>query len=198
MKTQILKLDKLSNVLKKRLDDAEKDIEAGNYKSFSTVDEFMVEITRPRPWQTRLKWRMERYYEDWVSPSTWYYRCRRFYLWFFKWGFDPYDIWSLDYSTAKWILPRLKKLKEIKSGVPVVMFDNRELFKAYVAEHGLIYYSEEDRAEVLWEFVLDKMIEGFELTIEDDWGKSGGYIQHCEKIQECMGYFVKYFYCLWD
>jgi len=197
MKIHNIKNDSISGELKKRLDEAEKDIENGNYKSFSTVEEFMAEFNKPRPWHYRLKLRVKWFYEDWISPRTWYYRYLRIHRWI-KWGFDPYDIWSIDHSLSKWAIPRIKKLKEIKHGIPVCVDFDMELLVAYESERGALVETGEKRSEMLWDFVLDKMVEAFELTIEGDWEKSGGHKEHYKKIQKGMRFFGKYFNNLWD
>ena len=60
---------------------------------------------------------------------------------------DPKETWSLDVSLAKYILPRLKKFKELNNGYP-----------------GM---DEVDTPEK-WDETLDKMIQAFEYVIDWD------------------------------
>lgn len=60
---------------------------------------------------------------------------------------DPKETWSLDVSLAKYILPRLKKFKELNNGYP-----------------GM---DEVDTPEK-WDEALDKMIQAFEYVIDWD------------------------------
>ena len=57
-------------------------------------------------------------------------------------GWDDSETWSLDYELVKWLLPRLKRFRELEIGHPVVKDDNE------------------------WERDLDKMIEGLEWYID--------------------------------
>ena len=75
-------------------------------------------------------------------------------------GFDYRDTWSLDYSLAKWMLPRLKYLKEHKQGVPCEFFG------------GSLEYQESDKgfkdAEERWARVLDEIIWTFDFLLNMD------------------------------
>jgi len=102
-------------------------------------------------------------------------------------GFDDSEVWNLDCSLARYILPRLKRFKKITHGHP----SSLESFEA-------------------WKEILDKMILSFqlikdgskillsdkeEITLEE-------YIKYEEereaKIQEGIDLFAKYFRGLWD
>ena len=59
-------------------------------------------------------------------------------------GFDYSELWNLDYTIARFILPRLKAFKESTGGYPYGMTNDE------------------------WHNILDRMIEGFELIVKDD------------------------------
>ena len=204
MKEQILNKDKMSPELKKRLDKAKDDIKNGNFKSYSTVDELFADMEKRRRWWHSQYYACVRFFDNWINPSTWAYRIHRWYLWLFIWGFNPKDIWSLDYTMSKWIVPRLKRLKEVKHGVPTMLYGDEELLASYEKEHGKLELDKsEEEAELifnekLWKFAMDKMIKAFELTIEDVSGISDDYKRNQKQMAEGLEYFVKYFNCLWD
>jgi hypothetical protein len=60
---------------------------------------------------------------------------------------NPKETWSLDVNLAKYIIPRLKKFKELNNGYPGI--------------------SEMDTHEK-WDEALDKMIQAFEYVIDLD------------------------------
>lgn len=73
-----------------------------------------------------------------------YQRCTR--------GWSDRDCWSLDYTAAKFVLPRLIRLKEMKHGVPNSMFEP--------LPEGEYNYNAEQMAaaEKKWNAVLDEII----------------------------------------
>jgi hypothetical protein len=86
-------------------------------------------------------------------------------------GFDDSDTWSLDYSVAKLILPRLKRFREVTIGYPGQM------------------------SEQEWDVILLKMIAAFEFAAsEERWSAS-----HTEyhKHQEGINLFAEHFWHLW-
>lgn len=204
MKEQVLDKDKMSPELKKRLESAQEDIKNGNYKTFESVKKMFADMDRRRKWWHKPYYACCGFFDSWISPSTWMYRIHRWYLWFFKWGFNPKDIWSLDYTLSRWIIPRLTRLKETKHGVPSMVYGDEELLADYEKENdkheidNTVEDAEFKFNEVLWDFAMDKMIRAFELTIEDDWHDTEEYKKQQEEIQQGMKYFGKYFNCLWD
>jgi len=89
-----------------------------------------------------------------------------------KQGFSDTEVWNLDTTIAKFVLPRLKRLKEIHHGYP----------------HNL--------TEEKWEEILETMIKGFEIYTKRDelnWSQSDSKI-----IKKSLKYFSKYFLNLWD
>lgn len=98
---------------------------------------------------------------------------RRIKFIFQKWfrGFSDDETWSLSDTIAKFILPRLKRFKQVTCGYP------------------------EPLTEKEWDDILDKMIHSFEFLAgdhysndnEDDW----------VKVDEGLELFSKYYNNLW-
>lgn len=103
-------------------------------------------------------------------------------------GWDDRDIWSLDYTFAKWVVPRLKRLKDEKHGVPCYFFpkskdvwddpDNKRF----------------EAARIRYNKMLDEMIEGFELMAND---ADIDEPEVAEKVQRSLLLFKKHFHTLW-
>jgi len=107
----------------------------------------------------------------------WWQRRRR--------GFDDSELWNLDHTIAKFILPRLKRFKEICHGYPSEL---------HVDGDGKI-------GEKRWDEILDKMIISFEAVINMDEtileGKEA-YEAANKHHKEGMKLFCEYFGNLWD
>ena len=84
------------------------------------------------------------------------------------------ELWGLDYTLAKYILPRLIKFKENAEGHP---------------------------SNITWEeylVVLNKMIWSFDYIIKDDSGLDFGELKkNDDRCQEGLDLFAKYFRSLW-
>lgn len=89
--------------------------------------------------------------------------------------FPDKETWYLDYTIAKFTVPRLKRYKEICNGHPCHLT------------------SEE------WHNILDKMIYSLEAVIDDKAGfaYADNPTEYYEKIQEGLELFGKYFNDLW-
>jgi len=86
-------------------------------------------------------------------------------------GWDDGETFSLDYSLAKLIAPRLRKFSEIRRGYPSDMTDKE------------------------WQIILDKMIAAFEFAgSEASWDAPPSEF---EKHQEGINLFAKFFHSLW-
>lgn len=84
-------------------------------------------------------------------------------------GWDDSDTWSLDYTMAKLLVPRLKRFKELNNGYP----------------YGL--------NEDLWDSTIDKMIKSFEFICSDArW--IGPFPEY---VEEGRNLYNKHFYDLW-
>ena len=91
--------------------------------------------------------------------------------------FSDSETWSLDWTIIKFILPRLRKFREVTDGYPT-QFESLDE----------------------WKSILDCMISGFEAGVlaEDDDGERICLSdeEHC-KVDESLKLLFKYFWCLW-
>ena len=88
-------------------------------------------------------------------------------------GFDDSETWSLRDTIGNFILPRLKRFKEVDVGFPENLEEPSE-----------------------WEDILNKMIVSFELLTRDN----GTFIlteEEQEKYKEGFELFCEYFMSLW-
>ena len=83
-----------------------------------------------------------------------------------------YPTWSLTDTISRFIIPRLKRFKEVNNGVP----------------HG--------QTEESWDITLDKMILSFELTCRDS-GSRDYTDEERVQLNEGLDLFRKYFFELW-
>lgn len=89
-------------------------------------------------------------------------------------GFDDSETWSLDYTIACFIYPRLKRFRELTIGIPA----------------GL--------SEQEWYDILDTMLDGFYLAATDDNTETPEEEkERTEIIQKALDLFAKYFLHLW-
>lgn len=90
-------------------------------------------------------------------------------------GFDDTETWNLDYTIASFILPRLKRFKQVVNCYP------------------------DDITFEEWQNVLDKMIYAFELRVKEDdesWTLEEEKANY-KKIREGLNLFTKYYFSLW-
>lgn len=110
--------------------------------------------------------------------------------------FKDSEWYNLDYTVAKFILPRLRKFEEKTLSCPVLFDDNGEMIPL-------------EKANVIWHKALKKMIWSFEQIVNDsspdpNWCKEYGlnFISETQKwndqVQEGINLFAKYFRDLWD
>lgn len=90
-------------------------------------------------------------------------------------GFSDDETWSLEYGSAKWILPRLRRFKELNNSHPM------------------------DLTFEKWMEIIDKMIYAFETIIaRDDPDKDINWdLDIDKKVKEGLELFGKYFLDLW-
>ena len=87
-------------------------------------------------------------------------------------GWDDSETWSLDYSLAKVIAPRLKRFKELNNGHPG------------------------DMTEKQWDDILDRMIAAFEFLGSDErWMCYDN--KKWNEVNEGLKLFGEYFTALW-
>ncbi len=87
-------------------------------------------------------------------------------------GFDNSEWWNLDVTICMFVIPRLVSFRRHHVGYPSSINSNKE-----------------------WEEILDKMILGLKLYVEDDFNLSE---EMTAKKEEGMKYFKLYFESLWD
>ena len=128
------------------------------------------------------------------SYCVWKGRLHRFWQRMTR-GWDDSDLWSLDYTMAHWVLPRLKEYKKQCHGMPM------KLPPVIDQEDGEAYYFTHDE----WDAVLDKMILAFELIAYDEIPLGGcfddyqaKYKAREKKIEEGIVLFGLYFRALWN
>ena len=89
-------------------------------------------------------------------------------------GFDDSELWNLDYTIASFVLPRLKRFKELNTGYPAILTEDS------------------------WDKILDTMIEAFELKVNDNDDRTLEEDKIVDKkMQEGFKLFGKYFLHLW-
>jgi len=100
-------------------------------------------------------------------------------LFFIKNGYSIRELWSLDYTLAEYILPRLIQFKENNNmSYPCAFKDSEE-----------------------WHKVIDEMIWSFDFIVNDrDLECKGGkdIIKSYKKVQKGLNLFGKHFMHLWD
>lgn len=117
-------------------------------------------------------------------------------MWFrIRNGWDSSDTWSLDYTVAKFIIPRLKYFKKVNNGIPNKIYKKYKDSNKKCSENTEVAYKE-------WNKIIDKMILAFQRIIDEDedfhdW-KDKKYWNKQEKIKkEGLDLFRKYFNDLW-
>ena len=104
-------------------------------------------------------------------------------------GWDSSDTWSLQFTISKFVLPRLKRFKEVSKGsVPN---------KIYQKVNGDMKLASKE-----WNEKLDKMVLAFQRIIDEDEDfhdfKDKKYWDKQEKIKEDgLKLFAEYFQDLW-
>lgn len=121
--------------MKKQFDNLEKHFE-WKFIDFPEINF----LSLPRFW-----WKSYYYIKD-----KRYKRTYRHFIQRRRGGFDDSDTYSLDHTVAKFILPRLKRFKEVNNGFPA-----REEASTF-----------ED-----WDQIIDKMIFAFEVYARGAWNK---------------------------
>lgn len=86
-------------------------------------------------------------------------------------GFDDSELWNLDTTIIKFILPRLKAFKDYTKSIPYDL-----------------------KSETEWKDILDQIILGFELYLESNIADLN---DSESKIDEAFKLFFKYFKSLW-
>ncbi len=161
------------------------------------IKQFLIDLERagqPLPHYYNEPTRLQRLWGDITDHLLWWWQRRTR-------GFDDRVTWSLDISLADWMLPRLKRFKELNNG-GVPLKDRESLTEEQIArvdggelEAGVFSPQE-------WDEVIDKMIFAF------DYASSSGSAEACrrspeqrledhEKYVEGMRMFSTYMRALW-
>jgi hypothetical protein len=91
-------------------------------------------------------------------------------------GFAPDDLWNLDQTIARFVLPRLKEFRRLYGTIPV---------------------GEENLKQ--WHETIDKMIFAMETISDESYPFSLSLNDSTEeKVQDGLNLFAKHFMKLWD
>ena len=99
-----------------------------------------------------------------------------------RYGFPNSEIWNLDYNLARHILPRLRRFRELHSGIP------GSFISCYECEDDKTFKADLKR----WEDCIDKMILAFEKIIEE-----GEAATDDPEIEEGLRLFAENMGALW-
>ena len=105
------------------------------------------------------------------------FRCRN--------GYFASDTWSLDYTLAKWILPRIKGFRKVNNGWPCDELDPN----CDTPEH--------------WDKTIERMIDAFQSIVDENDNCDAWYTNYensmarLEQRQEGLELFGKYLLRLW-
>lgn len=102
-------------------------------------------------------------------------------------GWDDRDLWSLDYTLAKWILPRLIEFQKVSIGIPI-MNDIDFNLDGTVKDYKV--------SEQKWYTAQGKMIKAFQHMVKDGEGKILSPEDYRE-IDEGLDAFRRYLTNLW-
>jgi hypothetical protein len=145
-------------------------------------------------WYHHLKRKVEPFY-----PTSIYYAIKRFCerCWY---GYDYTDFWNLDYTFAKFILPRLKEFrrraddKDIVSGYPI---DCDPCYPGYCGD-GEHPPHEPDLGHKKWLEILDTMIYSIEnITLESE-DYNPHFQTNVELEKKGFEYLGQYLRNLWE
>jgi hypothetical protein len=89
------------------------------------------------------------------------------------WGFSDDELWSLDNTTARWLLPRLQRFRDITFAHPACLNSLEE-----------------------WKEILDTIIFALERHLEDEWLFNLSE-EDKEKVYNGFEYLGTYFRGLW-
>jgi len=138
----------------------------------------------PNPWYKEVYyffWRLWGYH---LSPRSLYHHIKYLFQYITR-GYSDKQCWSLDWTFAKFAIPRLKTLKTMTHGHPID-------FKSIEEWHKAI-----DKMIWSFEFVLtDYGSEDFDFEDYKGWKKMND--ARIEKYKEGMNLFTEYYWNLWD
>lgn len=95
-------------------------------------------------------------------------------------GFDDTELWNLDVTIAKFILPRLIAFKEYGHGVPGHIDPDNTL---------------EDKGEEKWNAILQEMIDGFDIIANDNFSFDK---ENNLAANQAIKLFAEHYFSLWN
>jgi len=109
-------------------------------------------------------------------PKNWWYHLKWFCQRRIK-GYDNRELWSLDYSVARFMLPRLKEFRKRTCGYPA----------AFSKDYG------NGQGEGGWDNVIGEIIWALEYGLDKyEWSK-----ENDQRFEKAMQLFGQYFWALW-
>jgi len=97
-------------------------------------------------------------------------------------GWDDTELWSLDYTIAKFILPRLKVFKGQAGGFPANLVPE--------GAEG----DDRDKGMEVWEGVIQEMIDAFEIIVQDKTNSK----EEDAVVEKGLDQFRKHYFSLWN
>lgn len=113
-------------------------------------------------------------------------KSRKFYK---ENGFHYEDIWNLDRTIIKFILPRLAYFRDNHNGIPDDIFIEMGIDE-------IISDERQDKADKLWIDKINKILNGFEIYLIRDWCDWTEEDKEC--IEDAWELFRKYFGSFWN
>lgn len=95
------------------------------------------------------------------------------------------DLWNLDITLSKVILPCLKKFRDELSGWPSIL---------PLVEENADGTASDEQAMEAWRMTLDQMINGFEKHLDGAMWSS----ESRQDVQKALDLFAKYYTHLWN
>jgi hypothetical protein len=108
---------------------------------------------------------------------------------------DKYDTWNLDHTLALVILPALKQFRSKLSGAPKVDDSDVPENLRSTSAPAIEEWETDENWFKRWDYVLDEMINAFELIVEDDDYKQEN---NAHVLKNGLRLFGKYYLHLWD
>jgi len=105
---------------------------------------------------------------------------------------EDFDMWSLDLTLSKIILPALIVFKESYTGYPNI--DNEDLPEDLWMDSTLSWSPEDEPImKARYNYILDQMIEAFKQNVGDEFDPAGEL-----RTRKGLILFGKYFRSLWN
>lgn len=138
---------------------------AKNYEIWSAGDKYFL-LEEDYQWYDKIIFGIFNKLDDLVRPINRWANSRKRKI---KIQVDGYDVWGLDHTLGIIITPLLKKLKEVKHGVPHVDDEDVPEHLRFMDGDKVLPYDVIDRRhQTRWEWILDEMIWTFEQYSMDD------------------------------